>query len=117
MTDPELETMCETLAQDFRALPARVKRLRAEEQEVKDAVNRQRGVLAVERQEHDRMIDDSTAKHEAKCAAREKELAGREANLAEREAAAAAALKKAADREAWVSHRASDLAQRYRTAS
>jgi hypothetical protein len=71
------------------------------------------GMLAAERAAHDRMIDDSTAKHQAKVAAREKELAGRESAVAAREQAVAADRERVQSAQSWLDHQKADLRNRY----
>jgi predicted glycoside hydrolase/deacetylase ChbG (UPF0249 family) len=116
--DPEAEAaMLEALARDLAAMPARIKRAREVEQTAIDAANKQRGQLALERQEHDRFIDDSTAKHQAKCAERERELRVRESALAERERAADEKFQRGVAMIRTAEARAADLGNRERSSA
>ena len=117
MTDTEHDELFEQLANDLRAMPARIKRAKEIEQQAVDAANRARGAQIAERAGHQAAIDEADAAHRAKCAEREHGLANREAAVSERERQVEVERQRVVERERWVEHRAADLTNRLRGAA
>jgi chromosome segregation ATPase len=109
-----------SLATLLHAAPATIEaldRLAAQSAETRDLINQHnhaKGQLAVERQEHEARLKDMTAKHQAECEARKKELAALKINLDERERELAAGRRRVADQASANEQKAAYLGSRLR---
>jgi chromosome segregation ATPase len=121
MTDPEHTPMdpaaeaalLEQLANDLRAMPARIKRARQLAQEADDQAKERWAANRAELAGHRAAIEELTAQQVGEHEARKKELAAQRAELAERERELAAERQRVVERERWVEHRAADMQRRY----
>jgi hypothetical protein len=116
--DPAAEAaLLESLANDLRALPARLARARETERQATAKAKLAEAKHAVVLSAHQAEIDRLDEQHRQKCADRERELRARESALAERERELAAERQRVIERERWVEHRAADLNNRLRGAA
>jgi uncharacterized protein (DUF3084 family) len=114
MTETE---MLEALANDLRALPARLARAREIEREADAKAKLAEAKHAVVLSAHQTELDRLSDKHKAECADRDRVLRGREAALVAREREVAERDQRATARMRDAENRAADLTNRLRGAA